>query len=114
MEHPDSVVVHNPLSEAAAVCQSWIVNPALVQRLVTFNIYFFGFLIPDRLSYFGTPPSATESWLMALVLGLAVTLLSPVLARWLSRRASDADRDRRGERRRMARDEPKTSPPQHA
>ena len=74
-----------------------------MQRLVTFNIYFFGFLILDRLSFFGTPPSITESWVMALVLGLAVTLLSPLLAGWLSRRGSDAGRDRRGERHRMAR-----------
>ena len=83
-------------------------NPALVQRLVTFNIYFFGFLILDRLSFFGRPPSATESWVMALILGMAVTLLSPFLAGWLGRRASDAGRDRRGERNRMTRGPVKT------
>ena len=84
-------------------------NPALVQRLVTFNVYFFGFLILDRLTFFGRPPSVTESWVMALVLGLAVTLLSPFLANWLGRRGSDAGRDRRGERNRVARDPTKTN-----
>ena len=84
-------------------------NPALVQRLVTFNVYFFGFLILDRLTFFGRPPSVTESWVMALVLGLAVTLLSPFLASWLGRRGSDAGRDRRGERDRVTRDAMKTN-----
>ena len=90
------------------LCHNQFVNPALVQRLVTFNIYFFGFVVLDRLSFFGKPPSITESWVMALILGLAVTLLSPLLARWLGQRASDAGRDRRGERNRMARDPVKT------
>ena len=93
---------------AVALCQTSIVNPALVQRLVTFNIYFFGFLILDRLSFFGRPPSATESWVMALILGMAVTLLSPFLAGWLGRQASEVGRDRRGERNRMSRDTRKT------
>lgn len=71
-----------------------------MQRLVTFNIYFFGFLILDRLSFFGNPPSITESFLMALVLGLAVTLLSPLLAGWLARRTSAGGRIRSGPGRR--------------
>lgn len=70
-------------------CQNSVVSHALVQRLVTFNTYFYGFLVLDRLSFFGEPPSTTESWLMALVLGLAVTLLSPLVARVLPHRASD-------------------------
>lgn len=77
-----------------------------MQRLVTFNIYFFGFLILDRLSFFGNPPSITESFLMALALGLAVTLLSPLLAGWLDRRNSDGGRNRsRPGRRPMTRSE---------
>ncbi len=66
-------------------------NPALLQRLVTFNTYFWGFLVFDRLSFFGTPPSTTESWVMALVLGLAVALLSPMVARVLPHRALNGD-----------------------
>jgi len=79
-----------------------------MQRLVTFNIYFFGFLILDRLSFFGDPPSITESGVMALILGAAVTVLPPFLADWLRRRASEAGRDRQGQRKRMQRDTNKT------
>lgn len=62
-----------------------------MQRLVTFNVYFFGFLVLDRMSFFGNPPSTTESWVMALVLGLAVTLISPLVARILPHRAAVED-----------------------
>jgi len=61
------------------------VDPAVLQRFVTFHTYFFGFLILDRQDLFGEPPSAMESFVMALVLGLAVTLLSPLVARVLDR-----------------------------
>lgn len=61
-------------------------DPALLQRLVTFHSYFFGFLILDRQSFFGDPPSPTETFVMALLLALAVTLLSPLVASLLDRR----------------------------
>jgi len=64
------------------------VNPVLTQRLVIFCSYFFGFLILDRLTFFGDPPSIVESFVMALVLGVAVTLVSPIVASWLERRTS--------------------------
>ncbi|MCE9622384.1 MAG: hypothetical protein K8R99_08575 [Actinomycetia bacterium] len=67
-------------------------NPVLTQRLVTFSSYFFGFLILDRMTFFGKPPSIIESFLMALVLGVAVTLLSPIVSTWLDRRASAGGR----------------------
>lgn len=83
-------------------------NPALVQRLVTFNAYFWGFLILDRLSFFGEPPSTTETWVMALILGLAVTLLSPMVAGLLGQRPTRGRRNLNGpvhiDRDRMARD----------
>lgn len=76
------------LARAAGLCQNRCVDPALLQRLVTFNTYFYGFLLLDRLSYFGDPPSGTESWLMALILGSVVTFVSPFGARWLEQRSS--------------------------
>lgn len=63
-------------------------HPALLQRLIIFSTYFFGFLVLDRLSFFGDPPSITETFVMALVLGLAVTLLSPMVANLLGRLGS--------------------------
>jgi hypothetical protein len=68
------------------------VNPVLTQRLVTFSSYFFGFLILDRLTVFGEPPSFVESFVMALVLGIAVTLLSPIVSTLIDRRGSGGSR----------------------
>ena len=59
-----------------------------MQRLVTFHIYFWGFLILDRQDFFGDPPSGMETFVMALVLGVAVVLLSPLVARLLPGRMS--------------------------
>ncbi len=67
-------------------------DPRLTQRLVTFHIYFWGFLILDRQSFFGDPPSAMETFVMALVLAVAVVLLSPMVARLLPRRKSSGRR----------------------
>ena len=69
-------------------------NPVLTQRVVTFCSYFFGFLILDRMTFFGEPPSILESFVMALVLGVVVTLLSPVVASFLDRRTSGRAPDR--------------------
>ncbi len=73
---------------ATGLCHTDFVNPVLTQRLVTFSSYFFGFLILDRLTFFGEPPSIVESFVMALVLGVAVAMLSPIVAGWLDRRGS--------------------------
>ena len=63
-------------------------EPALTQRLVTFHVYFWGFLVLDRQDFFGTPPSPMETYVMALVLAVAVVLLSPLVARFLPQRMS--------------------------
>lgn len=63
-------------------------NPEVLRRLVTFNVYFFGFAFLDRQSFFGDPPSGMETFVMALILALAVTLLAPIVATWLRRRAT--------------------------
>lgn len=57
----------------------------VTQRLVTFNTYFYGFAVLDRQSFFGDPPSGIETFVMALVLALTVTLVSPIVARWIDR-----------------------------
>ncbi len=63
-----------------------------MQRLVTFHTYFWGFLILDRQDFFGDPPSVNETFVMALVLGVAVVLLSPLVAKLLPRRMSGRGR----------------------
>jgi len=55
---------------------------------VTFCSFTFGYLILDRLTFFGDPPPIMESVVMALILGIAVTLLSPMVANLLNRRSS--------------------------
>lgn len=72
----------------AGLWQNRLVNPALTQRLVTFHSYFWGFLILDRQSFFGDPPSAMETFVMALALAVLVTLLSPMVARLLPKQSS--------------------------
>jgi hypothetical protein len=73
---------------AAAKCQSCLVDPALVQRLITFHVYFWGFLVLDRQDFFGTPPPPMETFTMALGLGVAVVLLPPLVAKLLPQRMS--------------------------